>query len=623
MDLQPVVMTTFVLLEAEWTGARGHELVDALQPTHVIVRRSDPQEDYYLYTLQEALERLEHAAPALSIQEAFELQETNATPLVDVHTDAESAPDRCILHEEGRLIGFFDASVPPSIVRSHRGGVVEPKPDELTSRSLVAEFPEQVEVNDLTSLLVSISPEEASAGISVQALPMGTTIDIIVQARRGFVLEGRGEGSLMVTSIEESLPLQFKLRSTALGPGLIHVLAFHDGIALGKMTLTPLVVPRSEGIHPSPPVSHEQPLAPISIQLPDLSLLIEETSINGRRAFTLRITASNPGHGLNLAKFGPIIFQTDPGPYFQEFYQDIEDYPIATSTDKVIAARKLAAKGEYLFSTLFPPEVQSKLWALKDQITSVLVQSEEPWIPWELCKLCGEENGRVVAGPFFCEAFAITRWLPGLGFKPKLTLQNMAVVVPSDSGLPCAFSEREYLLSLAQSGRRVTGIPARFLDLFNALASGEHDGWHFTGHGGYRASDPNRSAIYLEDQEIFTPEQLVGVVSNLGASRPLVFLNACQIGRGGMSLTGIGGWAKQFLFAGAGAFIGPYWSVYDQSACDFAQEVYGRLLAGLSIGKAVQEARLAIKDAGDSTWLAYTVFADPFATVRTETSAAG
>jgi CHAT domain len=229
----------------------------------------------------------------------------------------------------------------------------------------------------------------------------------------------------------------------------------------------------------------------------------------------------------------------------------------------------------------------------------------------------------VVAGPFFCEAFAITRWIPGLGFKPKLTLRNVAVVVPSDSGLPCAFSEREYLLSLAQNGRQVTGIPARFLDLYDALASGEHDGWHFTGHGGYRASDPNRSVIYLEDQETFTPEQLVGVVTNLGVSRPLVFLNACQIGRGGMSLTDIGGWAKQFLFAGAGAFIGPYWSVYDQSACDFAQEVYSRLLAGLPIGKAVQEARLAIRNTGDLTWLAYTVFADPFATVREGASSTG
>ena len=60
----------------------------------------------------------------------------------------------------------------------------------------------------------------------------------------------------------------------------------------------------------------------------------------------------------------------------------------------------------------------------------------------------------------------------------------------------------------------------------------------------------------------------------------------------------------------------PYWSVYDQPAHDFAQAFYGRLLAGLPIGRAVQEARTAIRPLGDPTWLAYTVFADPLATVR-------
>lgn len=116
--------------------------------------------------------------------------------------------------------------------------------------------------------------------------------------------------------------------------------------------------------------------------------------------------------------------------------------------------------------------------------------------------------------------------------------------------------------------------------------------------------------------ETLTPENLQGIAKNLGIPRPLVFLNACQIGRSGMSLTDIGGWAKQFLNAGAGAFIGPYWLVNDQPACDFSKQVYSRLCAGIPIGRAIQEARLAIKATGDPTWLAYTVFADPLATVQ-------
>ena len=42
------------------------------------------------------------------------------------------------------------------------------------------------------------------------------------------------------------------------------------------------------------------------------------------------------------------------------------------------------------------------------------------------------------------------------------------------------------------------------------------------------------------------------MVANLGLAKPLVVLNACQIGRSAMSLTDIGGWAARFLRAGGG-----------------------------------------------------------------------
>src|SRR5262249_11559304 len=61
------------------------------------------------------------------------------------------------------------------------------------------------------------------------------------------------------------------------------------------------------------------------------------------------------------------------------------------------------------------------------------------------------------------------------------------------------------------------------------------------------------------------------------------------------------GWAKQFLLAGAGAFVGAYWSVYDEAAYNFARELYNRLLAGKPIAQAAREARLAIKSTGDPT----------------------
>jgi CHAT domain-containing protein len=121
--------------------------------------------------------------------------------------------------------------------------------------------------------------------------------------------------------------------------------------------------------------------------------------------------------------------------------------------------------------------------------------------------------------------------------------------------------------------------------------------------------NPNQSVLYLEHHETLTLEDLSGVVSNLGSSRPLIFFNACQLGRNAVSLTDKGGWVSQLLRMGAGAFIGAYWSIYDSPASAFAQAFYRLLLSGIPIGKAARQARIEIKSAG-------TVFANPLAIVQ-------
>jgi len=73
----------------------------------------------------------------------------------------------------------------------------------------------------------------------------------------------------------------------------------------------------------------------------------------------------------------------------------------------------------------------------------------------------------------------------------------------------------------------------------------------------------------------------------------------------------------KFLEAGAAAFVGTHWEVRDESARVFAEEFYRALLEdGVDLGSAVARARKAIKDIpGDPTWLAYTLYGDPAATV--------
>jgi CHAT domain-containing protein len=155
------------------------------------------------------------------------------------------------------------------------------------------------------------------------------------------------------------------------------------------------------------------------------------------------------------------------------------------------------------------------------------------------------------------------------------------------------------------------------------MERGLHDGWHFTGHAhAGQGNDADQAAIELTNGDELKPEDIVGNVERMLQKRPFIFFNACQSAQAGLSLTGLGGWARRFIQPStsdyaASAFIGSYWAVYDEAALGFAKKLYeGLIVDRKPIGQAAQEARLAILKKEDPTWLAYTVYADPFATVK-------
>jgi len=59
--------------------------------------------------------------------------------------------------------------------------------------------------------------------------------------------------------------------------------------------------------------------------------------------------------------------------------------------------------------------------------------------------------------------------------------------------------------------------------------------------------------------------------------------------------------------------IGALWSVSDNLALSFADTVYRNLLDGKTLVEAVKLARKAADSNSDFTWLAYTVYGNPFA----------
>jgi hypothetical protein len=620
--LYNVVDRSFVLVRASWPAGKVRRVVERLQPSHVIVGQTAQEDAYYLFRAPEILDLLATAEDQASAQEAIGLSRRPATPILDAYADELSAPDQAVVLDEGRIIGFVDADMPPPPITKSRGpaALVEPSP-----RALVTDFPPQVVVGETHSLEVYVSAD-MSAGQLPIAVPFGTMIDVVVKPRHGFELVGPREGSIIVTDAEETQSLQFKFKATEVGLGVIRINVYANYGSLGSVTLQSQVVASADEVYPGATPKREQPLSDGHGPVPDLTLLILEHRVDGEPNLTFKLKTREPYDSPRIKRqYGPVPIKVEPQQHFRNFFTQIQNLP-DNERDQRSAERQLACEGTGLYQALVPEDLRDVLWAWRERIHSVQIQSQEPWIPWELCKLYGREDGRSVEGQFFCEAFAMTRWLPELANKLTLRLRNVALVVPRDSGLAHAESERRYMLSLGNGGRRVEPIPATLERVLDALKSGSYDGWHFTGHGSAHDTNPDQAKLELDEGDLLRPAYLSGVVANLGLCQPLVFLNACQSGQGAMSLTGIGGWAVRFLRAavceeypeyGAAAFIGTYWKIDDEAALNFARAFYTKLLEEKqTIGEAVRAARLAIRALGDSNWLAYTVFAHPLATVQ-------
>jgi hypothetical protein len=622
--LRDVIEKSFVLVPADWPVGDVQRVVRQLSPTHLVVHITAAAGTgaYYLFRANEALDLLGAADDQQAVLAVLGLDQRAATPTLDAYDDELNAPDQAVVLDEGRVVGFLDSEISGGVawIPISRQGTAESI--QVTPRSLVTDFPRQVVVGETHSLLVRLS-RDSSAGQLPVVVATGMVVDVIVQPRRGFELVDSREDSISVTDADESLPLQFKLKATHVGLGTVQICVFSGGRSLGVLTIESRVVASTDEIGGSPPPMWKKPLPPsIPATAPDLTLIITH---KGDRFlnFTLR-TRDPDASPKTKQQFGPVQIGAEPFGYFRGFFTEIQKLPTDTPADKHAAEQELGARGDLLFKTL-PQELRLLLWNQRQRIHTVQIQSQEPWIPWELCRLQGRDDNRIQSGEFFAEAFAITRWLPDLADKPKLTLRKLALVVPERSGLKHAPSEKKYMLSLSGSERRVECIPANRDDVLAALRDGGYDGWHFTGHGKIRHADPDYAELEL-DEGVISPALLGGEVENLGLHQPFVFLNACQSGQLSMSLTDIGGWAARFLRAaaddqhpanGAAAFIGTYWEIDDLAAFEFAKAFYTALLQGKRpVGEAAKQARSAIRSRGGLDRLAYTVFAHPLATVE-------
>ncbi len=356
----------------------------------------------------------------------------------------------------------------------------------------------------------------------------------------------------------------------------------------------------------------------------DLELRI--TLANDERTLSFELSSTVPNARFHHQPMGSVRLSHAPLQQLHALFENLSQLARQRTSHHRAPAQQadvrehLERLGQRLYRDLFPPELKRVYRSVRalesNEPLTLLITSDEPWIPWELAKPYerADEARALIDDPFLCERFRMTRWLAGGAPPPSLQVNTLALVSPR-SDLPYTHREQTYFAELATRAPQVDVLPT--FGTAAAVRAGLRDGaahvWHFACHGSFADDDPDTAAVVLDDGELRADDIVGALETGINASHALVMLNACNTGRQGFALTGLGGWARQWVRAGASAFIGAQWEAHDELAAEFAVAFYEQLWAGAPLAEAAHAARMQIKalEPTNPTWLSYAVYGHP------------
>src|SRR5664279_2208677 len=338
----------------------------------------------------------------------------------------------------------------------------------------------------------------------------------------------------------------------------------------------------------------------------------------GVRRFELVLVGGKGGTPAHLlASFGGArvveVFETRGGAGGERMRRIIEMHERVLAalegggTDPLPAAKELREYGGVLFEALFPGTVR-RLWdearaGTKGALELVFTPGLD-WIadkPWELAWDASRrrflaDDAILVRDVFGAPPAAAASLAPGRG--PLHVL--VALAEPKEAAPVGARKEtaaiRAALAPLVRSGhvRLEVLASATPSGLHKKLSVGGVDVLHFVGHGAFDEKEKSGS-LFLVDARgralAVDTDRVLRLFSGRGLK--LVFLNACETGRGGRTdfLRGV---APALLAGGVPAVLANQYKVLDSSATAFARHLYWALAKGHTLGAAAREARVAV-----------------------------
>lgn len=553
------------------------------------------------------------------------------------------------------LVEYIDSIVFPYPIwwtpKMVEGLPPKPIPSQSQSQTLLRypyiECPQYSPIKQLFTIYVKLlvkSPESGTAGMLISE----PKILIVLRAPSFKIVEPINQEKISNTKVIEVHPcndtiVPFFLIPTESGFHEIQVDFIRNGMPIVTITQNIEITTKKEFANnkePEPQLTNIPAVDfnnPFPVQQADLELRIQLKKQQQRLVFYL--TSNKIDYFYK--EIGEVELQDSLENIIQSFYKELgtiasnsrklgssdSDYSSDNFQDNNrIIQNILKRTGNRLWKELIPDGLKEKYWEFKSSVKSLLIISDEPWIPWEITKPYKFNKGKQEQEPFWCEQFAISRWLSGPGVANLCPIDpaDLAIpIAPNNTNLSWAQQEATFVKELNQScvSVNIESIPiiSRVLDLEDYLEENQNQFsiLHFACHGMFNTTSPDDSAIQLSDC-LLRPSDMYLDFSHKSL-RPMVFINACHGARVGFSLTQIGGWAKQFVDAKVAVFIGAMWEVDDEIAFEFAQTFYTKLREtdDIAIAEAFQQTRKAIREKypNNSTWLAYSLYAHPEARI--------
>ena len=493
-----------------------------------------------------------------------------------------------------------------------------------------AEMEEELELAKVATVQVTISREAIEQLTGPAAAAGASDVDpsrkLILQLlpKVNFDAVGETRAEFDVPAAGEPKQCYFDVQSTNEGDGEIWVVIRQGQVPLVNLILRPRIVRQRHGAVRrinAPATTTEAP----ALGEPLHQLSIFEIKKGDDTCY--RFEFDSPPLNLKcLYDSRPLVGNRNT--YVNNLYKELENRWVSNRDDASAFNDDLRAFGGQLWDELIPAELQTALWQHRNSIRSIMVFSEEPFVPWELVHM--KEPGRTLgAEPLFFAQKGILRWLHNFGYPPqKLSFRprRCRYVIPDYPDpkyqLPETAAEAEFL----RQKFAATPVDPQLNSVRTLLSEGgAFDLLHFAGHGMAEHEDIANAQFMLQGRiengnylpahlNATTVEQFARL-ENADGARAMIVLNACQAGRAGYKLSGIGGFARAFLTGKAGVFVGALWSVGDQPARSFTEELYNQLLAGERLAEAAIAARETARNAGEATWLAYVIYGHPHATV--------